>query len=296
MLLPAFSPQNIAKVEPSTRTYCAELLEDLEGREVVDAAEEYAQHIPVRVIANMLGLPESDGEMFRGFVHHVIEDVTLPFEQRLAGFQTLFEYLQGHIADHAENPRDDLISFLLGSELNGRPLDTFHVARTIALLLLAGIDTTWSAIGASLWHLAGTPADRERLVAEPSLLPTAVEELLRAYAPVTMARLVKDDVEFKGCPMKADEWILLSFPSANRDPAFFDRADEVVLDRQPNRHAAFGLGVHRCAGSHLARMEIRVALEEWLRVFPTFHLADPDAVRWSAGQVRGPRVLPLRIG
>jgi cytochrome P450 len=303
MLLPAFSPQNIAKVEPSTRAYCAELLDALQDRAggagdggVVDAAQEYAQHIPVRVIANMLGLPESDGDMFRGFVHHVIEDVTLPFEQRLAGFQALFEYLQGHIADHVENPRDDLISFLLGSELNGQTLDTFHVARTIALLLLAGIDTTWSAIGASLWHLARTPSDRERLVAEPGLIPTAVEELLRAYAPVTMARLVKDDVEYRGCPMKADEWILLSFPSANRDPAFFDRADEVILDRQPNRHAAFGLGVHRCAGSHLARMEIRVALEEWLRVFPTFHLADPAAVRWSGGQVRGPRILPLGVG
>jgi hypothetical protein len=305
MLLPAFSPQNIAKVEPSTRAYCAELLDALQDRAggagdgdggIVDAAQEYAQHIPVRVIANMLGLPESDGDMFRGFVHHVIEDVTLPFEQRLAGFQALFEYLQGHIADHVENPRDDLISFLLGSELNGQTLDTFHVARTIALLLLAGIDTTWSAIGASLWHLARTPSDRERLVAEPGLIPTAVEELLRAYAPVTMARLVKDDVEYRGCPMKADEWILLSFPSANRDPAFFDRADEVILDRQPNRHAAFGLGVHRCAGSHLARMEIRVALEEWLRVFPTFHLADPAAVRWSGGQVRGPRVLPLGVG
>jgi cytochrome P450 len=95
--------------------------------------------------------------------------------------------------------------------------------------------------------------------------------------------------------MKADDWILLSFPAANRDPAFFDRADEVLIDREQNRHAAFGLGIHRCVGSNLARMELRVALEEWLRVFPTFSLADPEAVRWSAGQVRGPRVLPLQI-
>lgn len=110
-----------------------------------------------------------------------------------------------------------------------------------------------------------------------------------------MARLVKDDVVFGGCPMKAEEWVLLSFPAANRDPAFFDRADEVVLDRSPNRHAAFGLGVHRCAGSHLARMEIRVALEEWLVAFPEFALDDPTAVHWSSGQVRGPRALPLRV-
>jgi cytochrome P450 len=205
-------------------------------------------------------------------------------------------YLQVHIDDHHAHPRDDLITFLLEAEIEGEKLDVFQVARTIALLLLAGIDTTWSAIGASIWHLARTPADRERLASSPELMPTAVEELLRAYAPVTMARLVRDDTEFQGCPMKAEEWILLSFPAANRDPAMFDRPDEVVLDRQPNRHAAFGLGIHRCAGSHLARMEIKVALEEWLRAFPTFSLAEPDAVRWSAGQVRGPRVLPVRIG
>jgi cytochrome P450 len=147
-----------------------------------------------------------------------------------------------------------------------------------------------------LWHLARTPADRERLVAQPDLLPMAIEELLRAYAPVTMARLVKDDFEFNGCPMKKNEWVLLPFPAANRDPEFFEDSDDVMIDRIENRHAAFGLGIHRCAGSNLARMELRVALEVWLDRFPTFHLDDPDAVTWSGGQVRGPRTLPLRIG
>jgi cytochrome P450 len=295
MLLPVFSPAAVAKLEPSTRGYCDELIEALRGRQVVDAAEEYAQHIPVRVIANMLGLPESDADLFRGFVNHVLEGVALPMDQRAQGMIALFEYLQGHIEGHIANPRDDLISFLLGSELDGEKLSPFHVSRTIALLLLAGIDTTWSAIGASIWHLARTPADRERLVAEPELLPVALEELLRAYAPVTMARLVREDMDWNGCPMKANDFVLLPFPAANRDPAAFDRADEVVIDREVNRHAAFGLGVHRCAGSHLARMELRVALESWLDAFPSFALADPAAVRWSAGQVRGPRTLPVRI-
>ena len=296
MLLPIFSPQAIDKLEPSTRAYCEELVEAMRGRDVVDAAEEYAQHIPVRVIANMLGLPEADADVFRGFVNHVLEGVALPMEQRAEGMMALFGYLQGHIEDHIANPRDDLISFLLESELDGEKLDPFQVARTIGLLLIAGIDTTWSAIGASIWHLAKTPADRERLVAEPELLPVAMEELLRAYAPVTMARLVREDMDWNGCPMKAEEWVLLSFPSANRDPEAFDRPDEVIIDREVNRHVAFGLGIHRCAGSHLARMELRVALEEWLHAFPTFELADPDAVRWSGGQVRGPRTLPVKVG
>jgi cytochrome P450 len=111
-----------------------------------------------------------------------------------------------------------------------------------------------------------------------------------------MARLVKEDMEWRGVDMKADDWILLSFPAANRDPQQFDRADEVVIDRQVNRHAAFGLGIHRCVGSHLARMELRVALEVWLQRIPEFSLADAPAVTWSTGQIRGPRALPLRIG
>jgi len=147
-----------------------------------------------------------------------------------------------------------------------------------------------------LWHLAKTPGDRERLVAEPGLLPTAMEEFLRVYAPVTMARLVKQDLHWHGVDMKAEDWILLSFPAANRDPAQFDQAGEVVIDREVNRHAAFGLGIHRCVGSHLARMELRVALEVWLERIPAFALDDPGGVTWSAGQIRGPRTLPLRIG
>jgi cytochrome P450 len=296
LLLPAFAPKAIDRLEPATRAYCEELVGALKGRDVVDAAEEYAQHIPVRVIARMLGFPDADAERFRGFVNHVIEGVSLPMEERFEGMQVLFEYLRDQIQDHIDHPRDDLTSFLLESEMDGQPIEMGHVGGTIALLLLAGIDTTWSAIGASLWHLADHPDDRDRLVAEPGLLPIAMEELLRAYAPVTMARLVKKDMEWNGCPMKADDWILLPFPAGNRDPEAFEDADKVIIDREENRHAAFGLGIHRCAGSHLARMELRVALEVWLEAFPSFELADPGAVLWSGGQVRGPRKLPVRIG
>lgn len=294
MLLPAFAPQAVAALEPTTRAYCHELIDTMGDADVVDAAVDYAQHIPVRVIADMLGLPEEDGDRFRGFVNHVLEGVDKPMEERAAGMMELFAYLQVQIDDHLANPRDDLITYLLGAELDGEPLDSFLVARTIALLLIAGIDTTWSAIGASLWHLAGHPADRRRLLAEPELLPVAMEEFLRAYAPVTMARLVREDMDYKGCPMHRDDFVLLPFPAANRDPEVFERADEVIIDREVNRHAAFGLGIHRCAGSHLARMELRVALEVWLERIPAFELADPGRVRWSGGQVRGPRLLPVR--
>jgi len=111
-----------------------------------------------------------------------------------------------------------------------------------------------------------------------------------------MARLVREDMHWQGVDMKADDWILLSFPAANRDPDQFDRADEVVIDREVNRHAAFGLGIHRCVGSHLARMELRTALGVWLERIPEFALTDAGPVHWAPGQVRGPRTLPVHIG
>ena len=296
LLLPAFTKTAVTRQEPATRAFCHTLIDAFDGRDVVDAAAEYAQHIPMRVIADMLGFPPEDGEKFRQFVENTLEGINLPPDERIERMHSLFDYLLDQIHDHLDKPREDLTSFLIDAELYGQKLEPSHVAGTMALLLIAGIDTTWSAIGASLWHLARTPADRERLVRDRSLLPTAMEEFLRAFAPVTMARLVREDMHWQGVGMKADDWILLSFPAANRDPAQFDRAGEVVIDREINRHAAFGLGIHRCVGSHLARMELRVALETWLERIPEFTLADPEAVRWSTGQIRGPRALALRIG
>jgi hypothetical protein len=297
ILLPAFAPKQMAKWEPATRAVCNELIDEIlaSGDDVVDVAERYAQHIPVRVIAEMLGLPPEDGDIFRGFIHRVLEnpggDFALNYED------TLFYYLDKVIQDHRDNPRDDLINFLSHSEMDGEPLGEHHIRGSIALLLLAGIDTTWSAIGASLWHLAQTPGDRKRLVEDPDVLPFAVEEFLRYYAPVTMARIVaEDDVEVGGTTLRKRDWILLPFPSANRDPDVFDRADEFIIDREQNRHVAFGLGIHRCLGSNLARMELSVAIEEWMKRVPEFVLEDEDAVRWSTGQVRGPRELPVRMG
>ncbi|GAA4929926.1 cytochrome P450 [Nonomuraea thailandensis] len=295
LLLPMFTRAVVAKQEEATRAYCHELIDAMRGRQVVDAARDYAQHIPMRVIADLLGFPPEDGPRFREFVENVLESIDQPPEERLGHQDELAAYLVTQIQGHLAEPRDDLTTYLVNAELDGRKLDPVHVVGTMMLLLIAGVDTTWSAIGASLWHLAATPADRERLAARPALLPVAIEEFLRAYAPVTMARLVKQDMHFNGVDMRADDWVLLSFPAANRDPARFERADEVLIDREENRHAAFGLGVHRCVGSHLARMELRVALEVWLERVPAFTLADPAAVTWAASQVRGPRTLPLRI-
>jgi cytochrome P450 len=295
LILPAFAPGRVNAMEPQVRALCTKHLDTLVGRVEIDASADYAQFISPGVIATMLGFPEKDEELFRDFVHLVLDLVDLSPEVRGPMFLPMAEYFDAQIEDHLANPRDDFTSYLLNVEVGGQKLAPEHVRGTMVLTLVAGIDTTWSAIGSAIWHLAHHPDDLARLVNEPGLMPVAVEEFLRFYAPVTMARMVKEDIDFYGCPMKKDDWVLLGFPAANRDPEAFEDADTFIIDRALNRHAAFGLGIHRCVGSNLARMELRVAIEEFVARYPRFELSDPDAVTWAPGQVRGPRAIPLRI-
>ena len=298
-LLPAFAPKPIEAKREATRQTCRELLDNLLAdveagqTDIVDAALGYTQHIPVRVIADMLGVPRSDGDQFRIFIHRIMEQPGT--EERVEYEDSIDFYLDTLIAARAEEPQDDLISRMTHATIEGHRLEHEHVRGTCGLLIIAGVDTTWSAIGASLWHMAQHPEDRRRWIEDPEVRPFAVEEFLRFYAPVTMARLVAEDTEFAGRSMRADDWVLLPFPAANRDPEAFEDAGEFVIDRLRNRHVAFGLGIHRCLGSNLARMELTVALEEWMERVPHFELADPAGVTWSTGQIRGPRTLPVRI-
>jgi hypothetical protein len=201
------------------------------------------------------------------------------------------------VADRRANPKDDLITALCQTEHEGEPLPDEVVVGMCNLQLVAGIDTTWSSIGSALWHFAGHGDDRRRMAdADDGLWDTAIEELLRFYAPVTMARNAGEDVEYGGVTFRKGDKILMNFPGANHDPDHFEYAHEVHLDRQRNRHVAFGIGIHRCAGSNLARMEMQVALKTWFERIPEFTLSDPDAVTWAGGQVRGPRIMPVTFG
>ena len=292
LLLPWFSHQRVETYVPLTRQLCRGLLDQVVDNGHADAAVDYAQQIPVRVIARILGVSSEMSDAFTGWVRDVLEFADDEV-RRTHGADQLLTYFHSQLDLRRREPGDDLLSELLAAEVDGAPLDDGIVLGMAALVLIAGVDTTWSAIGSSLWHLAMHPEDQKRLVAEPALMPTATEELLRAFAPVTMARVVTGDLEYQGCPMKEGYKVLMNFPAANRDPEVFDRPDAVVLDRALNRHVAFGSGIHRCAGSNLARMELRVALEEWLGAIPSFALEQRKEIEWAGGQVRGPRVLPV---
>jgi cytochrome P450 len=301
-LLPAFTPAAVDRLVPRTREICNELIDAILARDDSrsDAALDYAQHVPVRVIALLLGVPDSDGDRFRDWILQQLEsgvEASEELEQSLAEMAEYFGALvaerQRQVAAGAELGTDIVGQLLQARYDDGTKFTTTHVVNSLRLLLVAGIDTTWSSIGAALWHLARVHADRARLVTEPALIPAAIEEFLRAYAPVTMARRIKDDTVVGGCQYKAGEMVLLPFPAANRDPGLIADPNKILIDRKENRHAAFGLGIHRCIGSNLARMELKVALEEWLRRIPDFTL--DGAVTWSAGQVRGPRRVPLKL-
>ncbi len=295
LLLPFFAPQAVERFREPTRELCRKLLRGVVEQGTFDAAGEYARQIPPRVIAEILGIDPEKGDEFAEWVQGVLElGLTDPIIREK--YRAIIEeFFLAEIARRQEEPGDDLISFLLNAELDGEPVPMHVVRGNITLMLIAGIDTTWSSIGSAIWHLATHPEDRQRLVDEPELIPTAVEEFLRAYSPVTMARIAKEDTEIAGCPVAKGDRVLLSFPAANRDPEAFENPEEIIIDREVNRHVAFGAGPHRCAGSNLARMEMVVAIEEFLAMIPEFELADADAVTWAGGQVRGPRHLPVQF-
>jgi cytochrome P450 len=296
LLLPPFSVTSVAKYEEETRELCNELIDAFIDKGRADGATDYAQQIPPRVIASMLGIDKNDAETFTGWVRGFLELGLTDPELREQSGRAIFEFMIAQVQDRQATPKDDLISYLLAQEVDGEPVPPQHVVGTCFLLLVAGIDTTWSSIGSALWHLAQHPEHRKQLIENPELIDNAVEELLRAYSPVTMARYVAEDTEYAGCPMPEGSKVLMNFPAANRDPRVFEHPDVVDLERAKNPHIAFGVGIHRCAGSNLARMEMKVSIQEWLKRIPDFRLENPDAVTWAGGQVRGPRKMDVVFG
>jgi cytochrome P450 len=178
--------------------------------------------------------------------------------------------------ERRSQPRDDLASYLLSCEIDDRPLTDEELLSIGRLLFIAGLDTVAATLGWSFYHLAIRPQDRRDLAVRPELSSTAVEEFLRYYSVITSSRTVAEDTSINGCPMHAGDSIVIPLAPVNRDASEYEAADQFILDRHPNRHVGFGLGPHRCLGSHLARTELRIALEEWLVRIPDFSVGHPD--------------------
>jgi hypothetical protein len=293
VLQPKFTTPQVQKWEPAIRAICRDLLASFIGRGACDASADYAKKIPLGFTCALMGVPPADEPRFDQWCKDLVTLADADGILRAAGEMAV--YLAGLVQDRTANPTDDFVNVLMHSEIEGKPLEGQELIAVLMLILIAGLDTTWNALSSALWHLASHPEDRDRLVAEPALIPTAVEELLRFYAPVALTREANHDTEIGGVKIAKGELVLLSWPSANRDPDAFPDADRVVIDRQINRHLAFGVGPHRCLGSAIARLEMRIAIEEWLRAIPEFELTDSDAVTWSTGHIWGPHAVEVHF-
>jgi len=295
LMLPFFTPKAVATYRKYTEELCDKLIDGFIEKGECDAAIDYAQQITPRVISHILGIDPDKSDQFVEWVRGMIELGFENLELRSESHQKIVAFFNEQLKYRRDNPGDDFISLLAQAKVEGKPLTDKTIIKMCVLTLIAGIDTTWSSIGSSMLHFATHPADRRRLVAEPQLFPAAVEEMLRLHSPVSVGRIAMEDVDHKNSTIKKGERLVINFPAANRDPAMFENPDEAIIDRQNNRHIAFGIGIHRCSGSNLARMEMEVALKTWFKRIPEFELRDPNAVAWAPGQVRGARVVPVRF-
>jgi cytochrome P450 len=296
LLMPFFSKQTVDGLEPVTRETARALVDGiLAGGDRVDAVDAFARIIPVVVTTELLGLPADDQPQFREWTLRMLKDGAEDYTVRAAAVSDIRGYFSERLARGTEPGAVGILPYLRARQAEDPDLSDETVLGMAFLMLIAGIDTTWSALGSSLWHLANHPADRDLLVAQPDLVPQAVEELLRVYAPVTIGRVARHDTVLSGRPIAAGQRIVVPWAAANRDPAKHEHPDEVRIGPDRVRHLAFGVGIHRCLGAGLAQMELRVALEEWLRRIPVFE-PDDGPVTWSAGNTRGPVELPLRLG
>jgi hypothetical protein len=206
-----------------------------------------------------------------------------------------YSYFYALLEDRRASPRDDVMSLLAQAELDGVQLTDSELMGFCLLFLIASIDTSQKVIGSMLWQLATEPELRKRLIVDPGSTASIVEEFLRFWAPVCPARRATEDVEVGGIALREGDQILILTGAANRDERGFPQADQFVPDRTPNRHLAFGSSIHRCLGSHIARIELRVLLDELLRRIPDFELQEGAEVEWSKGQVQGVVKVPIRF-
>jgi cytochrome P450 len=289
-----FRPKAVRAYEDEVRRHAEELVAALRAADEPEAVAGFANALPGRVFCeSVAGMPVGDVE---GLQREFDLAILGPVAGRGAALQRAFDYVEAYLRRREEEPRrDDVVQAILDLDADG--VDWDAKVGILANLTLGGVGTTGFVIASAIQHLADRPEDRARLVADPALLPGAIEELIRFFAPSPHdGRRVTAPVEVGGVAFAPGDYVILSFGAASRDPAVFDRPDELVLDRPlPNRHMAFGSGLHRCVGLHLAKLELRVGLEVFLREVPDYALAPGFAPAYQISNTRVIERLPLVI-
>jgi cytochrome P450 len=292
LLGPLFSPGAVAKLEPRVRQRFDEILDDIEDRGHCDYVADVALRFPNTIFMELMGLPVADAALFQDWETDILHSGVVGNERSLKAMNEVVAYFAELVAQRRKEPKEDILSVALTWSINGEKVSDEDLLSLCLLMFMAGLDTVAMQLSYSMLHLATHDDDRRRLVAEPTLVPSAIEEFLRYYAFVTPGRKIMQDVEFKGCPMKAGQMAYMPIVAANRDPNEFPDADKVIIDRPDNRHIAFGAGPHRCLGAHLARQELNIGLSEWHKRIPEYRLAPDANIREHGGQI-GLDNLPL---
>ncbi|MCL2583972.1 MAG: cytochrome P450 [Streptosporangiales bacterium] len=297
LVVKAFTPGRVAALRPRISEITAGLLDDLPSSGVVDLVEGFAFPLPITVICELLGIPPGDRDRFQKWTAAVLD--TMAPEDHEAGAASLHGYFTELIARKRAEPGGDLVSALIAARDSGDALSEDELISMLFLLLVAGHETTVNLIASGVLALLAHPAELARLRDDPSLLPSAVEELLRYANPLNHAtgRFTVEPVTIGGVDIPAHDWVVLAIASANTDPARFPGAGALDLGREASGHVAFGHGIHYCLGAPLARLEGEIALGSLLSAYPDLSLAVPESsLRWRPSSlIHGLETLPVRL-
>ncbi|NKQ53205.1 cytochrome P450 [Amycolatopsis sp. K13G38] len=304
LLTPLFSPTRMAAIEPEVRKIVNDLLDEMAGQERVDFITAFAKPLPTRVFLTLMGWPLSDAPKFHQWTDTIVLGKPGASEEeatavRMEAAMEVYAYFAEMLDERMENPGsgpDDVTSVLVNGKFQDRELTQFEMLNILFIMMIGGLHTVQGQLAHSVIYFAEHPERRKQLVEDLDLVPTAVEEMLRYESAIAPARVVKQDVEIGGVQLKEGDRILIPFGAADRDPEKFDNPDDVDLARDPNPHLAFGGGRHRCLGSHLARIELRIAFEELHKRFPDYRLDPADPPHRHLSQVKGVEKLPLVLG
>lgn len=300
---PLFSPKRMRDLEPQIRDIVTELLDKMLTEQKVDFIDAFAREFPSQVFLALMGWDLADAPRLNNWVDLMVlgkpgasEEENEAIREQ-AGME-VYAYFAEMVDERMENPgdADDITQILMNSQFEGRDLTQFEILNILLLFMIGGLHTVQGQLAHTVIFMAQNPEIRRQLVDDLDLVPSAVEEMLRYESAICPAREVTEDTVVNGVQLKAGDKILIPFAAANRDPEKFDDPDVVDLAREPNPHLAFGAGNHRCVGSHLARLELRVAFEEIHTRMPDYRLDPEDLPERHLSQVKGVVRLPLIIG
>lgn len=292
VVMPMFAPGRMKLLSERISERSEELIASFKDRGECDFVAEFASVLPVKIFLELLDLPFDRFDDFTSWGHGIINSY-IP-EERTAATRAAREYLRGVIEERRTRPGEDVISQIVHAKTaDGQLLTEDEVLGLSFMLFIGGLDTVAATLGFIFHYLADHPEARAQLIEQPDLIPSAVEEFLRAFSVVQSKRKVTKDMVFHGAPMKAGDYVTCITGLADTDPEEF--GENLQLDRQTNRHMAFGMGPHRCLGSHLARLELKLVIEIWLKHIPEFEIVPgAELTTHGAGGVYGYDALPLR--